>query len=138
MKKLFAVLLALIVLASVARGEPAAPILLTELDYAGLLADPDAHRFEKYDLSGTVYRARKTRSPVSNWDRPYDILVKPANDADHVIWILGNCPEGRDEIRAGDAIHFLCSFHTAAEIAVASGGTALIPFFVAGTLEIVK
>ena len=138
MKKLLIVLLAFIVLVSVARAKIDTSVLLTELDYAALITDPDAHRNEKYDLSGTVYRARKTRSPVSNWDRPYDVLVTLANDADQVIWILGNCPEGCDDIREGDAIHILCSFQTATEITGASGEMTLIPFFVAGTLEIVE
>lgn len=137
MKK-WLVVLACLLLTFTALAEQPASTVYTEMDYSALISDPEAHRVEKYELSGTVYRAQKAQISISNWNNPHEMLLTCSNTPDQLIWVVGDCPTDRDTIREGDVVHFIGSFQTATEIKTASGEEALIPFFVAGTLEIIN
>ena len=138
-KLLLVLVLAALLLPVSGPAETFAPDLHTSLDYSAVLADPEAHIGEKYDLSGSVVKAQKTRvSFISNWSNPYQILMSLADAPNNIIWVLCDCPSGYDCISHGDSVRFTGACQGSAEIAVSTGGTTYIPFFVAGTLFITE
>ena len=134
MKKLLCVLVLAALLVGAAFAEVSAVDFKTSLDYDEVLSNPDAHRNEKYDLSGTVTKAQKARIRIANWSNPYQILLKLADAPQYTIWVVGDCPDGYDSINIDDSVRFIGAYQGPAEIAVSSGGTTFIPFFMAGTL----
>lgn len=134
---LFALALAALLLGT-AFGEGTDSGFKTSLDYDEVLSNPDVHRNERYMLSGTVTRAQKARINVANWSNPWQILLRLADIPQYTVWVVGDCPAGYDSINAEDHVRFTGAYQGPAEIAVSSGGTTFIPFFMAGSLFILE
>ena len=138
MKRLLIVLVLAAVLIGVAFAGVPAVEFKTSLDYDEVLSNPDAHRNEKYDLSGTVVKAQKARISISNWSNPWQMLLKLDEAPQHTIWVVGDCPADYACISAGDRVQFTGAYQAPAEISISSGGTTFIPFFMAGALYILE
>ena len=136
MKKILIAMVCLMLLLFAAAADT--PEIHTEIDCVDLVKNQDTHRFELYELIGTVSKARPAKIHISNMESPWQVLFIPNDYPTCTLWIVCNLPEGHADIQKGDRVHFIGSYQSAADISDGKGNIVQIPFFIAGTFEITE